>query len=130
MTSTKDELKVEDIVLDDLDKKILNWYLIDARLSFRELAHKLGVSTTTVQSRTAKLEKAGIIRGYSAMFDHDKIGFQLTAITEVSVAKGKLLELEKGRQDASGTSRIRCYRTHRCDGHREIQEPRRPEQVH
>ena len=37
----------------------------------------------------------GIIRGYSALFDHDKIGFQLTAITEVSVAKGKLLELEK-----------------------------------
>jgi len=91
MTSTKDELKVEEIALDDLDKKILHWYLIDARLSYRELAH----STTTVQSRTAKLEKAGIIRGYSAMFDHDKIGFQLTAITEVSVAKGKLLELEK-----------------------------------
>src|SRR5437899_4208519 len=95
MTSTKDEVKVDDIVLDDLDKKILHWYLIDARLSYRELAHKLGVSTTTVQSRSAKLEKAGIIRGYSAMFDHDKIGFQLTAITEVSVAKGKLLELEK-----------------------------------
>ncbi len=95
MTSTKDESKVEDIALDDLDKRILHWYLIDARLSYRELAHKLGVSTTTVQSRTAKLEKAGIIRGYSAMFDHDKIGFQLTAITEVSVAKGKLLELEK-----------------------------------
>src|SRR5439155_21276629 len=72
-----------------------HWYLIDARLSYRELAHKLGVSTTTVQSRTAKLEKSGIIRGYSAIFDHEKVGFQLTAITEVSVAKGKLLEIEK-----------------------------------
>ncbi len=48
MTSTKDELKVEEVVLDDLDRKILHWYLIDARLSYRELAHKLGVSTTTV----------------------------------------------------------------------------------
>lgn len=36
-----------------------------------------------------------IIRGYSAIYDHEKIGFQLTAITEVSVAKGKLLELER-----------------------------------
>ncbi len=95
MTSSKDEPKADEIALDDLDRKILHWYLIDARLSYRELAHKLGVSTTTVQSRTAKLEKVGIIRGYSALFDHDKIGFQLTAITEVSVAKGKLLELEK-----------------------------------
>lgn len=95
MTDAKDEKSAESITLDDLDRKILHWYLIDARLSFRELAHKLGVSTTTVQSRTTKMEKAGIIRGYTALFDHDKIGFQLTAITEVTVAKGKLIELEK-----------------------------------
>ena len=94
MTSAKDE-KEESVRLDDLDRKILHWYLIDARLSFRELAHKLGVSTTTVQSRTTKMEKAGVIKGYTAVFDHDKIGFQLTAITEVTVAKGKLIELEK-----------------------------------
>ena len=95
MTNVKDETKEGSIPLDDLDRKILHWYLIDARLSFRELAHKLGVSTTTVQSRTTKMEKAGIIKGYTALFDHDKIGFQLTAITEVTVAKGKLIELEK-----------------------------------
>src|SRR5438552_16431181 len=38
---------------------------------------------------------AVIIRVYSAMLSLDKLAFQLTAITEVSVAKGKLLELEK-----------------------------------
>ena len=81
--------------MDELDRKILQAYLMDARLSYRELAHKLGVSTTTIQSRTSKLEKSGIIRGYSAIFDHEKMGFQLTVLTEVSVAKGKLLELEK-----------------------------------
>ena len=81
--------------LDELDRKILQSYLFDARVSYRELGHKLGVSTTTIQSRTLKLEKAGVIRGYSAILDHEKAGFQLTAITEVSVAKGKLLELEK-----------------------------------
>ncbi len=83
------------VEMDELDRKILQAYLMDARLSYRELAHKLGVSTTTVQSRTSKLEKSGIIRGYSAIFDHEKVGFQLTVLTEVSVAKGKLLELEK-----------------------------------
>ena len=81
--------------MDELDRKILQAYLTDSRISYRELAHKLGVSTTTVQSRTSKLEKAGLIRGYSAIFDHERIGYQLTAITEVTVAKGKLLELEK-----------------------------------
>jgi DNA-binding Lrp family transcriptional regulator len=81
--------------IDELDRKILQSYLMDARLSYRELGLKLGVSTTTIQSHTNKLEKAGIIRGYSAVFDHEKVGFQLTAITEVSVAKGKLLEMER-----------------------------------
>ena len=81
--------------MDELDKKILQAYLSDSRISYRELAHRLSVSTTTVQSRTSKLEKAGIIRGYSAIFDHEKVGYQLTAITEISVAKGKLLELER-----------------------------------
>ena len=83
------------VEMDELDRKILQAYLMDARSSYRELAHKLGVSTTTIQSRTSKLERSGIIRGYSAIFDHEKVGFQLTVLTEVSVAKGKLLELEK-----------------------------------
>lgn len=87
--------KPEELALDELDRKILQAYLMDSRVSYRELAHKLGVSTTTVQARTQKLEKSGIVRGYSAIFDHEKIGYQLTAITEVSVAKGKLLELER-----------------------------------
>jgi len=81
--------------MDELDRKILQAYLTDSRISYRELAHKLGVSTTTVQSRTSKLEKAGVIRGFSAIYDHEKIGYQLTAITEITVAKGKLLELER-----------------------------------
>ena len=88
-------LKVETLELDELDKKTLSAYLLDARVSYRELALRLGVSTTTVQAHTVKLEKAGLIRGYSAVLDHEKVGYQLTVITEVSVAKGKLLELER-----------------------------------
>ena len=95
MAAKENSERVTRIDLDELDRKILQAYLFDARLSYRELAHKLGVSTTTIQSRTNKLEKLGVIRGYSAVFDHEKVGFQLTAITEVSVAKGKLLELER-----------------------------------
>lgn len=94
--STKTEVaKVEAVEMDELDRKILQAYLTDSRISYRELAHKLGVSTTTVQARTSKLEKAGVIRGFSAIYDHEKIGYQLTAITEITVAKGKLLELER-----------------------------------
>ncbi len=96
MTDTsRTAVNTEDVELDELDKKILHAYLLDARVSYRELALRLGVSTTTVQAHTSKLEKARLIRGYSAVLDHEKVGYQLTVITEVSVAKGKLLELER-----------------------------------
>src|SRR5437899_10501239 len=81
--------------MDDLDRRILQAYLNDSRVSFRELAHRLGVSTTSVQARTSKLEKSGSIKAYYAIFDHERIGYQLTVLTEITVAKGKLLELEQ-----------------------------------
>jgi len=81
--------------IDEIDKKILSEYLKDARSSFREVASKIGVAVGTVLSRTRKMEKEGVIKGYSVMLDHEKLGYELTAITEITVSKGKLLEMEK-----------------------------------
>jgi len=81
--------------LDEFDRKILKEYLNDARASSREIARGIGVSVSTVLARTRKMEKNGVIKGYTVMIDHEKLGYQLTAITEVIVSKGKLLEVEK-----------------------------------
>jgi len=80
--------------MDNLDEKILKNLLIDARLSARQLSLKLGISTVTVLSRIKKLEKAKIIKGYSARLDHEKLGFNLTAVIEVVAKKNKLVEVE------------------------------------
>jgi DNA-binding Lrp family transcriptional regulator len=42
-----------------------------------------------------RLEKSGVIKGYSAILDHDKLGYQLTVLAEITVSKGKLLEMEE-----------------------------------
>jgi DNA-binding Lrp family transcriptional regulator len=81
--------------IDGLDRKILNALEHDARRSFRELAVHLGVSPSTIAARVQNLEMARIIRGYSALLNHSQLGFDLTAITEIVVSKGKLLEMEK-----------------------------------
>jgi len=81
--------------IDKIDRKILSEYLKDARSSFREVASKIGVAVGTVLSRVRKMEKEGMIKGYSVMLDHEKLGYELTAITEITVSKGKLLEMEK-----------------------------------
>ncbi len=80
--------------MDKIDQKILKNLLVDARLSARQLSLKLGVSTVTVLSRIKKLEKARIVRGYSARLDHEKLGFGLTALIEVIAKKDKLIEVE------------------------------------
>ncbi|MDN5320723.1 MAG: hypothetical protein PWP49_1143 [Thermococcaceae archaeon] len=51
--------------LDDLDLKLIYLLLDDARLSISELAERLGVSRPTVRARLEKLEKEGIIEGYT-----------------------------------------------------------------
>ncbi len=81
--------------IDETDRKILSEYLKDARSSFREVASKIGVAVGTVLSRTRKMEKAGLIKGYSVVLDHERLGYELTAITEITVSKGKLLEMER-----------------------------------
>lgn len=81
--------------MDETDIKILKALVLNARLSSRQIAQKLGISTGTVLARIGNLEKIGVIKGYSAIIDYEKLGYELTAITEITVSKGKLIELEK-----------------------------------
>jgi len=81
--------------LDETDVKVLKMLLSDARLSCRQIAKRINVSVSTVLSRIRKMEQGGVIKGYSAVVDHEKLGYELTVITEITVSKGKLLEMEK-----------------------------------
>ena len=81
--------------LDETDVKILIKLLGDARLSYRKIAHEIGVSPPTVLTRVEKLEREKIIKFYSAVLDHEKLGYDLTAIIEVTAVKGKISEVEK-----------------------------------
>ncbi|MFX0194617.1 MAG: Lrp/AsnC family transcriptional regulator [Candidatus Hodarchaeota archaeon] len=81
--------------LDQTDIKILKSLLTDARFSNRQIARIVGISVGTVIARIQKMEQEGIIKGYSTILDHEKLGYELTTITEITVSKGKLLEVEK-----------------------------------
>ena len=82
------------MVLDETDEKILKNLLVDARQSARQLALKLGMSTVTILSRMKKLEKEKIIRGYTTIIDHEKIGYSLTVIIEIIAKNDKVVEIE------------------------------------
>jgi len=80
--------------LNETDVRILKGLLEDARFSSRQIAKNVGVSVGTVLSRIKKMEDDGIIKGYSALLDHEKLGYELTVVTEITVSKGRLTETE------------------------------------
>jgi DNA-binding Lrp family transcriptional regulator len=80
--------------LDETDVKILKALTVDARLSSRQIAKQCDISIGTVLSRIRKMENEGIIKGYSTLLDHEKLGYELTVVSEITVSKGRLLEME------------------------------------
>ena len=81
--------------LDDLDRRLLKELGSDARQSFRDLSKKTGVSVVTVAQRVRKMEQEGIIRGYASNINQEKLGYEITTITEVTVSKGRLVEVQE-----------------------------------
>ena len=79
---------------DEKDKQILRHLLVDSRQSARQLAMRLDLSTVTTISRMKKLHDEKIIQGYSVLLDHERLGYDLTAIIEISTTQGKMLEIE------------------------------------
>jgi len=89
------ERELTNVKIDELDWKILRELVCNSRQSTRSIARKLGVSVNTVSNRIKKLEGAGVIKKYTVQLDHEKLGLDLTAIIEVTVQGGKLLEVER-----------------------------------
>lgn len=81
--------------IDELDTRIVRALLANGRSSARELAASLHVSTSTITSRMERLRERGVIRGFTVSVDFQKLGFELTVVTEIIVSKGKLLEMER-----------------------------------
>ena len=92
--------------IDDTDKKIIAEYLKDARISYREVAKRLHLAVGTVLTRTKKLENDKIIESYSAILNHDKLGYEIIAISEITVSKGKLTEVETAIAKLSPTCAV------------------------
>lgn len=68
--------------------------LSDARLSYREISRRVNLSVATVKARVENLEKEGVICGYTAMLNPQRLGYDVVGIIEIIVSKGKLLDVE------------------------------------
>ena len=81
--------------MDDIDKKIIRVLEDDARTSLRKISELVDVSLGTVSNRVKRMEKNGIIRGYSVILDPDKIGWELNVVIGLRIQKGRLIEIQE-----------------------------------
>lgn len=83
------------VMLSDVDKMLLNALAEDARLSYRQLAAKAGCSAATAMKHVKALEENGVIDRYAVKIAYSRIGYDMQAIIDVRIAKGKLEQVEK-----------------------------------
>lgn len=74
-----------DLVLDSTDLQILRALQENARLTTKELAARVNLSTTPVFERMKRLEKEGFIKKYVAVLDAEKLGRGFTVYCSVKL---------------------------------------------
>ena len=72
--------------LDPTDCELLSIVQEDARLSFREVGRRIGMSTPAVAGRIRKLENAGVITGYSARVERSVLGQDIGAFLRLTAS--------------------------------------------
>jgi Lrp/AsnC family leucine-responsive transcriptional regulator len=73
-------------MLDSIDRKILDLIQGNARLSNAEMAEAVGLTVSSVHERVKKMERKGIIKGYVAILDPEKLGKPLLAFVRLAVS--------------------------------------------
>jgi len=71
--------------LDAIDRRILYCLQENGQISNQELAERVSLSPSACLRRVRTLEENGLIRGYRAVLDAEKLGFELEAIVHVSL---------------------------------------------
>jgi Lrp/AsnC family transcriptional regulator, leucine-responsive regulatory protein len=71
--------------VDDIDRKILQLLVQNARRPLSEIADLVGLSSAPVKRRMDRLEARGVIERYTAVVNYSKTGSMLDAFTEVRV---------------------------------------------
>jgi DNA-binding Lrp family transcriptional regulator len=78
-------VKEESPVLDATDLAILRELQDNARITVKELAEKVHLSTTPVHERVRRLERSGVIKQYVTLLDASKLGKGLMVICYISL---------------------------------------------
>jgi len=72
--------------IDEVDRRIVDLLAADGRLSASDVGRSVNLSPAAAKRRIDRLEKLGVIVGYTAIVDHSRIGAGIEAFTELRFA--------------------------------------------
>src|ERR1700676_615840 len=97
-------------VLDAIDRRILSELQSDGRMTNVELARRAGISAPPCLRRVRALEEAGVIRGYHADTDPQKLGWEITVFAIVGLDSQKETVLSAFEKMVAGWPEVReCH---------------------
>jgi DNA-binding Lrp family transcriptional regulator len=73
--------------LDDIDRRIVDALRADGRLSVRALADQVHASRASVHARVQRMEREGVIVGYQARVNPDRLGLSVSALVHLRIAQ-------------------------------------------
>lgn len=88
--------------MDKIDRKIVALLQNDGRISITDLAKAVGLSVSPCHRRLAELERSGVIQGYRAIIDAEKVGLGFEALVFVTMKqedRETLIGFEEGLAD-------------------------------
>ena len=96
--------------MDKIDREILKILSKNSKLGMKEIAHEVGLTITPTYERVKRLEKSGIIKGYTVVLDKKKIGKGLQVFCQVSLKEHNLALLKKFEDQVVNLSQVSaCY---------------------
>ena len=75
--------------IDCIDNKIINLLLEDGRLSYSEIAERVGLTRTAIKNRISALEEKGIIEGYRAVINPHNVPEMMSFIINIETIAEK-----------------------------------------
>lgn len=98
--------------LDEIDISILKALQKDGKANTKKLCEMLNLTKTPVYERIRRLEAEGIIRGYTADINNEKVGLPLVVFCNVSLVVHDDIHIRQFKEDIMNIEEIMdCYST-------------------
>ncbi|MFT4888233.1 MAG: Lrp/AsnC family leucine-responsive transcriptional regulator [Pseudohongiellaceae bacterium] len=96
--------------LSRIDKKILRELQLDGRISFAELARRVGLTTTPCLERVKRMEREGVIQGYTTLLDPASLQAALVVFVQIRLSRTSQNIFAKFKKAAMALNAVQeCY---------------------